>query len=152
MRRTNSLDVPERYPCAFCEYLTGARPYTVLERGPHASILVTREQRGLGHVLVIPTAHRETILDLDVTESPAVIDAVIRSARAIERAFGQPGLAIWQNNGLPANQQIPHVHFHVSATHGEDETERGDVPELSVEETEAVADRLRPHLKPPSFT
>lgn len=57
------LVVPDAYPCAFCDYLAGVRPFTILHRNKTAAILVTREQRGVSHLLVVPTRHAPTILD-----------------------------------------------------------------------------------------
>ncbi|MDO8363235.1 MAG: HIT domain-containing protein [Actinomycetota bacterium] len=107
---------------------------------------MTREQRGRGHVLVVPVQHRQTILDVTPSEASALIGQVIAAARAIDEVFGRPGIAVWQNNGLAANQTIPHVHFHVAGTLPGGDTERGEVEELSLEATDAIALLLRPHL------
>lgn len=72
--------------------------------------------------------------------------AVIDMATAIARAFEPAGIAVWQNNGIPANQKIPHMHFHIAGTLPEGGTEFGDVPELSVGMTDFIASRLRPLL------
>jgi histidine triad (HIT) family protein len=37
------------------------------------------------------------------------------AAMLIDRAHSKPGIAVWQNNGVPAEQAINHVHFHVAA-------------------------------------
>jgi hypothetical protein len=64
------------------------------------------------------------------------------AARVIDLADGRPGIAVWQNNGVPANQTIGHLHFHVAGTLDTGGTEWGDVPELSVAETDAIAEKL----------
>lgn len=74
------------------------------------------------------------------------MSAVRRSARAVAIAYHAEGVAVWQNNGLPAHQDIPHVHFHVAATLDTGGTDWGQVPELSIAETDAIAARLRPYL------
>lgn len=140
------IDVPATADCSFCEYLAGRRPYTILEQRDDVAMLVTREQRGVGHVLVIPVAHRVTILDLLPDEGAAVMRAVQRAARAIAAAFDPAGISVWQNNGVPSRQSVPHVHVHVTGTLPGGGTEWGDVPRLSVEETDAIAARLRPRL------
>jgi histidine triad (HIT) family protein len=147
MNPSNSLEIPDPDRCAFCEYLEGLRPFTVLERGVSAAILVTREQRGVGHVLVLPVEHRESVLDLSSMEATAIMDGIIRVAHAIDTAFERPGIAIWQNNGVPAHQKIPHAHFHVAGTVDGGGTKWGPVRELSIAETDAIAARLRPFLR-----
>jgi histidine triad (HIT) family protein len=143
MNTDGSIEVPDNASCAFCAYLSGDRPYTILSRGRLAATLVTREQRGASHLLVVPIRHRQTILDLTDEESIAPMKAIRRAAHAIDLADERPGIAIWQNNGVPANQTIAHAHFHVAGTLDGGGTAWGDVPELSLAETEAIADKLR---------
>lgn len=141
MRQT-SIDVPPGDPCAFCDYLSGARPYTVLFRGDLASVLVTREQRGVGHVLVIPNRHCPTLLEASEPELHALIELVASVSSLIDEAFERPGIAIWQNNGLSAHQAIPHLHFHVAGTLPGGGTDFAEVPELTLEGTDAIAAKL----------
>jgi histidine triad (HIT) family protein len=138
------LVLPDAYPCAFCDYLRGARPFTILHREQDAAVLVTREQRGVSHLLVVTTRHVPSILELQDAEARVVIDLVRMSAAAIDRVEQRPGISIWQNNGVDANQAIPHLHFHVAGTVDGGGTEWDEVHELSVAETDAIAERLRP--------
>lgn len=139
----SSIDVPTNRQCAFCDYLAGIRPYTVLRKSELSAILVTREQRGRSHVLVVPTRHRPTILDLPANEACAVMQDVVDVAKAIEATERPDGLAIWQNNGVSADQTIAHVHFHVAGTLPSGGTERGGVHEVSLAETDEIGNRLR---------
>lgn len=139
------LLLPDDDPCSFCEYLAGRRAYTVLFRDRLTATLVTREQRGRGHVLVIPVAHRETILDLVPEEEAVLMTAVSRAARMISATYDADGVAVWQNNGTPAHQSVPHVHFHVAATLPQGGTHWGTVPTLTIRETDALGARLREH-------
>jgi histidine triad (HIT) family protein len=136
------IELPQTDSCAFCDYLSGRRPYTVLCRSDLAAILVTREQRGSAHLLVVPVRHRPTLLDLDEQEANAVMSLLRRAAGAIDSTEQRPGIAVWQNNGVPADQTIPHVHFHVAGTLPQGGTERGRVEELSLEQTDKIAARL----------
>jgi histidine triad (HIT) family protein len=138
------LPTPER--CSFCDYLSGHRRFTILDRTPLTAMLVTREQRGAVHVLVIPVRHRETVLDLHPAEAAALMVDVQRASRAIAAESDPEGIAVWQNNGTPAHQSVPHVHVHVAATLPGGGTNWGDVPALPVDETDRIGDRLRPHL------
>lgn len=141
--------VPDTGSCAFCAYLAGDRPYTVLRRDALTATLVTREQRGVGHVLVIPVQHRETILDVTDGEAAAMGRAIADAARAVSRAFDPDGVSVWQANGVRSSQSVPHVHVHVTGAlpggtgNPQTGTEWGSVPQLSVAETNAIADRLR---------
>ncbi|MBB4597649.1 HIT family protein [Xanthomonas arboricola] len=139
---SRGLILPGNETCAFCDYLSGKRPYTILRRDDWTATLVTREQRGKPHLLVIPIAHRATLLDLYDNEAEALMLAVRDVARLIDCAYQRPGIAVWQNNGVDADQTVSHLHFHVAGTLDEGGTERGEVKELSLEATDVIAKRL----------
>lgn len=143
MTSSGSIELPNDGPCAFCAYLRGKRPYTILARTGLVAVLVTREQRGAAHLLIVPVRHASTILDINDQESDALMRAVRQSAQAIDRAEKLPGIAVWRNNGVPASQTIGHLHFHVAGTLPAGGTEWGDVEELTLAETDAIAERLR---------
>ncbi|RFA18179.1 HIT family protein [Subtercola boreus] len=138
----SNIDLPTAEPCAFCDYLSGSRPYTVLCRSDTVAVLVTREQRGIGHLLVLPTRHIPTLLETTKRERHALIDTLAAAAKLIDEAYERPGIAIWQNNGIAAHQAIPHLHFHVAGTLPSGGTEFGPVPELSIGKTDKIAERL----------
>lgn len=140
---SHSLLVPTEHRCSFCAYLERERPYTFVFRNEDVAIMVTREQRGAPHLLVIPTRHVSTILEISDEEGAHLGVAVREAARAIESEYKPAGIAVWQNNGRPASQTIGHVHFHVAGTLEKGGTEWGKVPELDLSETEAIAERLR---------
>lgn len=140
------LEIPDVYPCAFCEYLNHERPYTILYREEHAAILVTREQRGVAHLLIVTTRHAPSLLDLNDLESEAIMRLTRTAARAIDCVEQRPGISVWQNNGVDAHQAIPHFHVHVAGTMPEGGTNWGDVHEISIDSTDAIASKLRPFL------
>jgi histidine triad (HIT) family protein len=103
---------------------------------------VTREQRGCPHLLVLPVRHVSTILELTDAEAASLAIEVRNAAILIDQAYSKPGIAIWQNNGIPAGQRINHVHFHVAGTLDGGGTEFGPVKEISVAETDEIAKTL----------
>lgn len=141
-----AIEVPENSDCAFCAYLRGERPYTVLTRNESTATLVAREQRGLPHILVVPVSHRSLIIDLTDEEARDVIVAVREAARLIDAVYRRPGISVWQNNGVAASQTIAHVHFHIAGTLDDGGTNWGEVEEVSIEETDRIAERLRPSV------
>lgn len=146
---SQGLVLPKNSGCAFCDYLSGKRPYTVLTRDNLTATLVTREQRGKPHLLVIPINHHATLLELQDYEAHALMIAVRDAAKIIDHAYKRPGIAVWQNNGVDADQTILHMHFHVAGTLDEGGTEHGEVAELPLEETDKIADRLRHAIASP---
>ncbi|GAA2951369.1 HIT family protein [Microbacterium schleiferi] len=141
-----AIDLPEEDKCAFCDYLAGRRPYTVLWREDRVAVLVTREQRGIAHLLILPTRHVPSLLHLADEDAESVMIAVRDAALTIDRAYERPGIAVWQNNGLAAHQAIAHLHFHVAGTLPGGGTDFGEVPELNVEATDKIAERLAPFV------
>ena len=71
---------------------------------------------------------------------------IVRATAATVGAFDPEGVAVWQNNGIPAHQSLPHLHFHVAGTLPDGGTEWGDVPKLTLAQTDAIAAQLRLHL------
>lgn len=142
MSTESSIDLPDNDGCAFCAYLRCERPYTILCRTSDTATLVTREQRGHPHLLVLPVRHVATILELTDLEAAAVAIAVRDAAMLIDRAYSKPGIAVWQNNGVPAGQAISHVHFHVAGTLEGGGTEFGPVEEIPVAKTDEIAKKL----------
>lgn len=138
--------MPEETACAFCDYLEGRRPYVFLWREPEIAVAVTREQRGVAHLLVFPVAHTPNLLDLEDGIAGALMVALRDAAAAIDGAERRPGISVWQNNGVAAGQAIPHLHFHVAGTLSGGGTEFGKVPEISLEAAAAIAARLRPRI------
>lgn len=138
----SSLDIPEQEPCAFCDYLSGVRPFTVLYRDDLIAVLVTRGQRGIGHLLVLPVRHYPSLLESEPPERHAMMDTLAWAAAAIDVAFERPGIAVWQNNGTAAHQAIPHLHFHIAGTLAGGGTDFGEVPELPVKQTDQIAAQI----------
>lgn len=141
---THHLEMPdaESSQCAFCDYLAGRRPYPIVRRTRRTVVMVTREPRGVPHLLVATIQHRPTLLDLDDGEAGEILRATREVARAIDTAFKRPGISVWQNNGVPAHQAIPHFHMHVAGTLNGGGTDWGTVPERSIAEAQRVANQI----------
>lgn len=146
MTHKSTIVTPEHVSCAFCNYLNEIKPFSFVFRDANIAILVTREQRGNPHLLVIPTRHVETFLCVTDQEASNLSRAVRDAAKAIELEYKPSGISIWQNNGISASQSIGHVHFHVAGTLDEGGTNWGKVSELPLSATEEIAARLRTYF------
>jgi histidine triad (HIT) family protein len=71
MSEDSGIALPEAKACAFCAYLRGERPYTILSRTADTANFVTREQRGDPHLLVLPIRRVPTILESTDAETAA---------------------------------------------------------------------------------
>ena len=66
-----------------------------------------------GHLLVVPRESRATLAELSDESAAAVGRVLPRLCRALAAATGSPHCNVLQNNGRPAGQAVPHVHFHL---------------------------------------
>src|ERR1700721_4673843 len=103
MSGVNNIVLPASESCPFCAFLRGEKPYPILRRSTLVAILVTREQRGVSHLLVVPVRHCPTILDLRDEESGALMNEIRHAARLVDAAEKRPGIAVGQHNGTTPN-------------------------------------------------
>jgi histidine triad (HIT) family protein len=107
------LDVPRLANCPFCEYLGGSRPCAFVTRGASVSSILNRTQYERGALLVMSNTHIESALDADETLLCEVYREARRLSRTLVEVLHATGINIFQNNGLPAGQTVPHYHVHV---------------------------------------
>jgi histidine triad (HIT) family protein len=99
--------------CTFCRIVAGQAPGNFVFRDDAVVAIVDLRQVTEGHVLVMPTAHVETIDDLDEATAAKLAWSTVRVSRAVRRAYAPDGINVWSSNGKAAGQEVPHVHIHV---------------------------------------
>ncbi|MDD1778884.1 MAG: HIT domain-containing protein [Candidatus Helarchaeota archaeon] len=98
----------------------------------------------IGHTLIIPKAHYETILDISDDELAHLIIITRRIAKQVKAAMNAVGLRIGNNNFAAAGQIIPHLHFHVIPVTKEFPIHlKFDRFNLSTKELEQIAEKIR---------
>ncbi|MGI8912606.1 MAG: HIT family protein [Chloroflexota bacterium] len=101
--------------CIFCAIVTGEIEASLVYADDVTMAFMDLRQPNGGHVLVVPRQHVEMIDDLNAVTGAALMQAVIRTTRAVRKSLQPAGISIWQSNGAAAGQEVPHVHFHVLA-------------------------------------
>jgi histidine triad (HIT) family protein len=97
--------------CVFCGIVRGEiAAEIVAEDADHVAFLDNRPLFP-GHVLVIPRAHVETLVDLDAAAIGPLFTLVQRVARAVEVGLACDGVFVANNNRV--SQSVPHLHVHV---------------------------------------
>jgi histidine triad (HIT) family protein len=96
--------------CLFCDLARSSTDRHVLSEA-HAAAFLDRSPLFFGHVLVVPTAHAETLVDLPDADVGAFFATVKRVARAVETAMEAKGTFVAMNNRV--SQSVPHLHVHV---------------------------------------
>ncbi len=106
--------------CAFCAIVRGESSAEVLFKNAHAFAILDINPIHYGHVLVFPTRHGETFLDVPEEELPDLISATQVVSRAVMQSLKPPGFNIFSNNGKAAGQSVFHFHFHVTPRYSDD--------------------------------
>ena len=97
--------------CTFCRIVAGELPaHVVLDEDGVLAFLDVRPVFE-GHTLVVPRAHRDTLLDLPPDELPLLFGAAQRVAGAVVDGLGAQGSWVSVNNVV--SQSVPHLHVHV---------------------------------------
>lgn len=99
--------------CVFCEIAAGRRPASLVFEDDHTLAFLDVRQFHPGHVLVIPRRHVRDIRVADAETARAVMATVVRVSKAVAEVFPSDGLSVWHSAGEGANQEVPHLHFHV---------------------------------------
>ena len=99
--------------CVFCAIVAGREPASVVFADSATLAFLDVRQYHPGHVLVIPRRHVPDIRGADDALAGAVIRVVTLVARAVAATFPSDGLSVWHSAGVGANQEVPHLHFHV---------------------------------------
>lgn len=100
-------------PCIFCSILSGQLPSAQVYKDPDFLVIMDKYPINRGHALVIPTKHYDTLLHMPPEEVGRLYAMVPAVAKAVVSAVGADGFNVGQNNGIAANQIVPHVHVHI---------------------------------------
>jgi histidine triad (HIT) family protein len=107
------MSAQEPGTCAFCDVVAARMPATVVASDALTVAFLDLRQFHPGHVLVVPRAHVADVRDADEITSAALMASVARVARAVGETFPNEGMSVWHSIGPAADQEVPHLHFHV---------------------------------------
>jgi histidine triad (HIT) family protein len=97
--------------CPFCAIVSGEEEADVVYRDAVAVAFLDRRPLFPGHVLVMPTQHVDTLVDLAHDDIGPFFAVVQRVAAAIPVALGAQGTFVAINNVV--SQSVHHLHVHV---------------------------------------
>jgi histidine triad (HIT) family protein len=136
--------------CSFCEYLAGTHECVFVVRNELVAAFVNRTQYERGAMLIVPNAHRATILEITDEELASVYALAKRLAAAAERALGAIGANVFQNNGSKGGQHVPHFHVHLVPRYEHSDPEKmflqREFALTPVAEQQRIADAIRKAL------
>jgi histidine triad (HIT) family protein len=99
--------------CVFCEIMAGRAPGDIVYQDDLTVAFIDPRQHNPGHVLVVPRTHISDIKQLDPRSGAALMETLIKLARAVTQAFPNEGMSLWHSIGPAAFQEVPHMHMHV---------------------------------------
>jgi histidine triad (HIT) family protein len=97
--------------CTFCRIVAGDLPAHAVLDEPDALAFLDVRPVFVGHTLVVPRRHHDTLLDIGPDELPGLFAAVQRVAAAVVDGLGAEGSWVSVNNVV--SQSVPHLHVHV---------------------------------------
>jgi histidine triad (HIT) family protein len=140
----NSASVPQQ-DCVFCKIVAGKLPsYKVYEDKDHVAFLDINPF-SVGHTLVCPKRHGETLWDMDDKETAEVFKAAAKVSMGVVAATNADGFRLMQNNGEAANQAVAHLHVHVIPSRLEDKGRFNRI-KLGEKEMAEIAEAIRSEI------
>jgi histidine triad (HIT) family protein len=97
--------------CVFCSIVGGDLPSDTVLDEPEFVGFLDRRPVFKGHVLLVPRAHVDTLLDLPTDLHAGLLGAARRLAAAAVAGLGAQGTFVAMNNVV--SQSVPHLHVHV---------------------------------------
>jgi histidine triad (HIT) family protein len=134
--------------CIFCSIIAGQQPSVQVYKDANFMVIMDKYPINKGHALVIPTKHYDTLLVMPPAEVGKLYALVPAVAKAVVSATKADGFNVAQNNGIAANQIVPHVHVHIVPRFHDDSPD-GKWPARRVAQTEELskmAEKIRQEI------
>lgn len=100
-----------RADCKFCQIVSGSLPTHIVWEDSISLAFLDHRPLFIGHVLLIPKEHYETLSDLPARLVGPFFSNVQMLARAVERGMEAEGSFVAINNRV--SQSVPHLHVHI---------------------------------------
>jgi len=99
--------------CIFCKIAKGEIPSEKIYEGENFFIINDVNPVSEGHCLIISKEHYETIFDLPSEFGKELIEIIHLHAKKLIDEGKAEGFNLLQSNYSVAQQEIPHLHFHI---------------------------------------
>lgn len=102
-----------RHQCIFCELIHGGGEVSICYEDSEAIAFMDIQPVNLGHVLVVPRAHHESLNDIPPALAMHLFEVALRLGPTIRRVSESDDLNIVVNSGEAAGQNVFHYHVHL---------------------------------------
>ncbi len=99
--------------CSFCKIVSREAQASIIYEGDSVLAFMDLHPANVGHTLVVPREHWETIYDIPEKVLADLFAVVKRVSVAVKKAVGAEGISILQFNERAAGQSVRHFHVHV---------------------------------------
>jgi histidine triad (HIT) family protein len=99
--------------CIFCKIAKGHISAKKIYENENFFSIPDKSPAAKGHSLVISKRHFNTILDLNSTLGPELLDCIKQTAIKLMKENNSKGFNVLNNNFEAAGQIVNHVHFHI---------------------------------------
>lgn len=99
--------------CTFCNLVQGAAEVSMCYEDADSIAFMDIQPVNPGHVLVVPRAHYESLLDVPEEVGAHLFRVTMQLAAAVRRVTGCDDMNIVVNSGAAAGQDEPHYHVHI---------------------------------------
>ena len=128
--------------CIFCKIAKREIPSDVVYEDESTLAFLDISPASLGHTLVIPKAHAETLEKLNEKDLKSLIITVQKISKAISKI--SEGYNVLQNNKEVAGQIVHHAHFHIiPRKHGDGIHFNRPNPKFSEKEPRQIIERIK---------
>ena len=134
--------------CIFCSIVGGRLPCVSVYQDSNFMVIMDKYPINTGHTLVIPTKHYDNLLHMPASDVGRLYSLLPSIAAAVVAAVRADGFNVGQNNGIAANQIVPHVHVHIVPRFIDDSPD-GRWPARRVagaDELAKIAERIRSQI------
>ena len=99
--------------CLFCSIVGGSIPSFKIYEDDLFIAILDRFPVCLGHTLILPKRHAESVFDLNNDEAEKLLPLAQKITNAMRGSLNYQGINLIQNNGAAAGQEIFHFHLHL---------------------------------------
>jgi len=100
--------------CIFCAIIEKKVPASIVYEDGHSIAFMDIYPLRPGHVLVLPKRHVQHVYELSAAERGQLFEAGNIVALAVRKSSLQPAALHFNiNDGVAAQQTVPHVHLHL---------------------------------------
>jgi len=99
--------------CVFCNIANGNFSSDTIYEDDYVRAVLDINPVALGHTMILPKTHWETILDVDDSEISNIFIALKRVTKILKERLNPDAFTIGINHGKWAGQAVDHLHIHI---------------------------------------